>query len=304
MSQPQCPPPHPSELRSDSLPIEGRDGVCCTAQASVVTLGHASSPRRVVPREGISKNRPPILRNGPSALFRMKGMARRKAQTYGVRSFGKSGGRLSARHMRSSRPEAGSACYLRHLFGAGPRFRFYRRPLERAAVVSQLLAGSRSGPGRSPGAARVPGLRTGPAGAAPRPAVTTPHDRAPQVDEVMQCKPGLERGDKQPQIPSFRRKPKSRRQAPSGDTRLRRYDKVWFLPSTLRSRSGRGSGLCPPTATWPTPILVVPLLPARQALWYWPSRENNASNSTGESNENESRRGSSGNGLCRARADL
>jgi hypothetical protein len=43
-------------------------------------------------------------------------------------------------------------------------------------VVSQLLAGTRSGPGRSPGTARVPGLRTRPAGAAPRPAITTPRE--------------------------------------------------------------------------------------------------------------------------------
>ncbi len=43
-------------------------------------------------------------------------------------------------------------------FGAGPRFPVFQRSLERAAVVSQLLAGSPSGPGRSSGAARVPML--------------------------------------------------------------------------------------------------------------------------------------------------
>ena len=40
---------------------------------------------------------------------------------------------------------------------------------EPAHGVSQLLAGTRNGPGRSPGTARVRGLRTTPAGAAPCP---------------------------------------------------------------------------------------------------------------------------------------
>jgi hypothetical protein len=80
------------------------------------------------------------------------------------------GGRLPARQSR--RP-----------YGIGPRFSVAagtsRPPL------SQLLAGAPSGPGgwlrHRPGAS----LRVKPAGAARHPAIKTPHERAPQTDEVM-----------------------------------------------------------------------------------------------------------------------
>ena len=67
----------------------------------------------------------------------------------------------------------------RGISGTGPRFPVCRRSLDCAPVVSQLLAGTPSGPGGSPDAARVPccnrarGRRTSSR-------FTTPHDRAPQ----------------------------------------------------------------------------------------------------------------------------
>ena len=54
--------------------------------------------------------------------------------------------------MRSSRPEAGSACYLRRLRQRTP----LDEPATAGSLLSQLLAGTRSGPGGSSGAARVP----------------------------------------------------------------------------------------------------------------------------------------------------
>ena len=118
------------------------------------------------------------------------------------------GGRLSARHMGlRSNSEAIAQTHAisrRFLLHAGPRFRRQcpaspatdvsqsdvgglrlDRKVRDLTVVSQFLAGPRSGHGRSPGAARVPGLRNRPAGAAPRPAIKTPQERAPSVDEVM-----------------------------------------------------------------------------------------------------------------------
>jgi hypothetical protein len=50
-----------------------------------------------------------------------RGMARRKAQTYGSASVAGYGGRLSARHMRSS-SEAVAHAICGRLFGIGPRF--------------------------------------------------------------------------------------------------------------------------------------------------------------------------------------
>ena len=64
-------------------------------------------------------------------------MARRKAQTYGVRNLADCGGRLSARHMRiywgalprfallermAQLPRTPSACSFAVLVGGGPRF--------------------------------------------------------------------------------------------------------------------------------------------------------------------------------------
>jgi hypothetical protein len=88
----------------------------------------------------------------------------RIALPYGAR------GRLSARHSSD-------------LPAAGPRFRLRSTSFAEIAqrscqVVSQLLAGTLSGPGRGPGAARVPGSEPGPQGTAPRPAFTTPPGEA------------------------------------------------------------------------------------------------------------------------------
>jgi hypothetical protein len=88
-----------------------------------------------------------------------RGMARRKAQIHLARIPCGDARRLSARHR--------GVCSI-----AGPRFR-RKCPASPSGpkcdgkafgidltVVSQLLAGTPSGPGRSPGAARVPGLRS------------------------------------------------------------------------------------------------------------------------------------------------
>jgi hypothetical protein len=64
--------------------------------------------------------------------------------------------RRHERNARSSRPKAGSA----------------------NQSVSQLLAGTLIGPGRSPGAARVPDLRDQTRRRAPHPATRTPHECA------------------------------------------------------------------------------------------------------------------------------
>jgi|GEM_PF-1238109 len=85
-----------------------------------------------------------------------EGMARRKAQVLMVRALCGARGRLSARHERR-------LCDRR----AALRKRSANKPPQ---VVSRLLAGGLSTSGRNPGAARVPGLRTRPAGIAPRPA--------------------------------------------------------------------------------------------------------------------------------------
>jgi hypothetical protein len=88
-------------------------------------------------------------------------------------------GHLPARHMRSSseavahqkmhiRSEAAAHAFRGVYANAGPRFPLWTlrsiRPEADSAGpnVSQLLAGTHSGPGRSPGTARVPDLRSGP----------------------------------------------------------------------------------------------------------------------------------------------
>lgn len=68
---------------------------------------------------------------------------------------------------------------LRHLFGTGPRFQrpavaSPRKTMRR--TVSQLLAGTRSGPGRSPGAARVAFCEKTARAPHPVPHPRTPHD--------------------------------------------------------------------------------------------------------------------------------
>ena len=63
-------------------------------------------------------------------------------------------------------------------------------------VVSQLLAGSLSGPGGSPTAARVPECETGPRAPHPVPPQQTPRDGAPQWTRCAEFKGGVGGGDK------------------------------------------------------------------------------------------------------------
>jgi hypothetical protein len=101
----------------------------------------------------------------------MRGMARRKAQSpYG--SCLAARGRLAARqqalkHMRSSRPKAGSASLNRACSFAAISFRQRALLLSGPSrissadrAISQLLAGAPSGPGGSSAAARVPSCET------------------------------------------------------------------------------------------------------------------------------------------------
>jgi hypothetical protein len=149
---------------------------------SVAALGRDSAPRRGDTR-GHVKEPAPILRDGPSALLRMRGMARRKAQSGSSRSFDGARGRLSARQSR-------------RLLNIGPRFSPACRATRAGRAFSQLLAGTPSGPGESPDAARVRCQRTHPAGAAPRPAFRALRDSAPQRTRRVQCNGGAEGGDK------------------------------------------------------------------------------------------------------------
>ncbi len=96
-----------------------------------------------------------------------RGMARRKTQYGSSRLLLRDRGGAFRRATCAQAGRSGSACYLRRLFGGGPRFIPGQVRVLPAAkpgsantqVVSQLLAGPRSGPGRSPGAARVLKLR-------------------------------------------------------------------------------------------------------------------------------------------------
>jgi hypothetical protein len=105
----------------------------------------------------------------PRRARSIRGLARRKAQTYGIHDpFGIAAG--ASRRATCADAAAASACYLRPicrrraaLSPSALRFPCKQR-WEPAfgigqTVVSQLLAGPLSGPGRSPGAARVPDPR-------------------------------------------------------------------------------------------------------------------------------------------------
>jgi hypothetical protein len=147
------------------LPLSGRGNAALWLHPnpSPVSIRRAKPPRRAC--------RARTCQSLPSGLTRgsrrpMRGDGAPKSANLWFRSVDGHGGRLPARHMRSSRPEAGSACYLR-------RFIEHRAPLSngltalhrreaseaQGQVVSQLLAGAHSGPGGSPSAARVFMLR-------------------------------------------------------------------------------------------------------------------------------------------------
>jgi hypothetical protein len=103
------------------------------------------------------------------------------------------GGRLPARHMRTS-------------VGGGHRF----LPGSKSGIVSQLLAGTLSGPGGSPGAARVldTASASSPRDAAPHPASRRLMMR-PSTDEVMRSvmevwRPGIRLELFRPRLPRRR----------------------------------------------------------------------------------------------------
>ena len=99
-----------------------------------------------------------------------RGMARRKAQTYG-----------SAILLGSRRAPLGAP--VADVSGTGPRFR--RVGLNLPTCISQLLAGTPSGPGGSPAPPRVLGLRKpSPQGHRTSSRIATPRESAPQANEV------------------------------------------------------------------------------------------------------------------------
>ncbi len=108
--------------------------------------------------------------------------------------------------------------------------------------ISQLLAGTPSGPGGSPDAARVPCCAR-PAGAAPRPAYRDasrerPLDGRGGCSDTRGSEGGGLCGDKLTTVSSSRRKPGSRGNRSQGeprralDTGFRRYDGVRFSSAT------------------------------------------------------------------------
>jgi hypothetical protein len=128
-----------------------------------------------------------------SSVRGLKGAARRKAQTYGVRircriRRAPSGAPHSLLRYRASRylsaiaPGALSECSFRGVFCVT-----HRAPLSVAGYgrsVSQLLAGTRSGPGGSPGAARVARMRCEPRGRRAPSRFGNASRKRPSLDEV------------------------------------------------------------------------------------------------------------------------
>ena len=141
-------------------------GVRCTAQARQAP----SSPRRIS-ASGLCES-PPHARG--------EWRAERRKPMVSVSVAGH-GGRLSARHARSCSEAIAQHKHLRRLFGVGPRFPIVCFQ----TVVSQLLAGTRIGPGRSPGAARVHDLRDQTRGHRASSRLSYASRSALQSDEVM-----------------------------------------------------------------------------------------------------------------------
>jgi hypothetical protein len=126
-----------------------------SAAATTIPRGLQSSGegRGSAPRRGCRARS--CQRASPST----KGMARRKAQTYGSCLLAETRWRLSARHMRSSSEAVAHG--ICGGYGTGPCFSPPASPRMACRGVSQLLAGTPSGPGGSSDAARVPMLRPG-----------------------------------------------------------------------------------------------------------------------------------------------
>jgi hypothetical protein len=144
-------------------------------------LGHKACGLLAATRErpGFESN-PSILRDGPSALLRMRGERRaEKRNPYGSVPVAGHGGRLSARHTR-------------RWSAAGPALRCRRNAGRSASSWQGLIVVPEGAPSR-PGALAC---ETRPAGAAPHPAFTTPRDDAPQRMRWPECKGGAAGGDK------------------------------------------------------------------------------------------------------------
>ena len=139
------------------------------------------------------------LRIRPSS----EGMARQEAQANMVRALMRERVGASRRATCAQAAKRQRMLICGNLSAAGPRFhprcRFPsldRRPAVGigSRVVSQLLAGTLGDPGRSPGAARVPGCEPGPQDAAPPVRLTTPHESTPQWTRWMQDRGCAKRG--------------------------------------------------------------------------------------------------------------
>ena len=143
-------------------------GVRCTAQARQAP----SSPQRI--------SASGLCESSPHARGEWRAERRRPMVSVSVAGHG---GRLSARHARSCSEAIAQHKHLRRSHSAGPRFLSEQR--KHAPYISQLLAGTRIGPGRSPGAARVNDLRDQTRGRRASSRLSFASRSALQSDEVM-----------------------------------------------------------------------------------------------------------------------
>jgi hypothetical protein len=194
----------------------------------------------------------------------LEGAARRKAQSVDVVSaspFGRGGGRLSARHMRSfevrdprfapleraalSRPS--SACsFGGDLANTGPRFRL--DIALKARGRSRNIRSSASSwqglvvvPGGAPVPPECPACEPDPRGAAPRPALTTPRESAPQRTRWPESNVSSQAGDKMEDCcaPHHIRVTPAKAGVQGHQARSERPWIPAFLPSPKRSRTWR-----------------------------------------------------------------
>jgi len=157
-------------------------GSICLAWSNLLTARYAVT---VLIRAGRQRDMPrPLAGHARETLMSPRegdGAPRSAVRMVSAILFENRGGRLAARHMCSSseavahkraRHAALSACYLQRPYGVGPRFALSvefrregrernkraqggRRPVAQRTSLSQLLAGTPSGPGGSSDAARV-----------------------------------------------------------------------------------------------------------------------------------------------------
>gem|GEM_PF-3558765 len=166
-----------------------------SSEAVAHFTSHASSPRRGTRASPVNARNPRPSRRAfgpPQDEGPPRGVARRKTQVlWCPRSLRNRGGRLAARHMRSkpmrsSRPEAGSAS-IKSACSLAASIR-QRAPLQSRTACPgsncQLLAGTPSGPGGSPDAARVSRCARNPQAPHPVPQSQRLARTPLQVDEV------------------------------------------------------------------------------------------------------------------------